>query len=429
MRRIDPLLGILVAALLVASAFGPELVCALSPRVAVGLAYPRDFPSKGSFGASQSAGHAPVGDPWGRRWAVRFQSGLAGKVPGGWKRTLLLERYSTGPDGEDQGGAGDDVVPTSLPAWERHLAEGGDRALFWAALLLGWSAFLPAGAPRSGSRRLEALFVLGLLIPGAALLAVSLALSLEAVLPELFPWLARGPLPPWLSAAGGATVAATLLILARRPPPGPELPARERSGPEDPNPGGDGPPAEPRGTSPAARAPGARPAAARSSGAAIGLAALLPLSLGWLLCYAGAHVVAVVARSKVTVGPWVSARAGSLAYQRHATPELGTLWRDASGGWCYVQGPLCAPRQVLLGLPGCEFTGLEGGDALIQAGTVCMWFSAPGKVCLVGPHGVERDEPLAPGAGQALVSLGERGPPLAELYPRLARSGVSRADR
>lgn len=136
------------------------LVRACAPQLAVDLAW---LPTPGAEVAEAWArdpiqwgppGHDPL-DPWGRPWSgveYHFEGHNAGAA--GWLR------YSCGPDGEDQGGEGDDVTVTAT-----RLILERDQA--WVQRAPGGSAALPT--PSRGQ------WVLALADQAAGVLALALA--------------------------------------------------------------------------------------------------------------------------------------------------------------------------------------------------------------------------------------------------------------
>ncbi|MCO5171570.1 MAG: hypothetical protein M9894_35150 [Planctomycetes bacterium] len=149
-------------------------------------------------------------DPWGRR--LRCVIDPAGA------RTY----YSVGPDGRDEDGGGDDVVPSERDLALARRLDGGALGLFSLAILLLWGAHGPfTRAPRSRSAGVEvgralALASLPALVAPGVLAGLVLGRRdvtdavdlLGRVLPTL--------VHPAVSALGGSVLLCTSLALAWR---------------------------------------------------------------------------------------------------------------------------------------------------------------------------------------------------------------------
>lgn len=164
-------LGALIARPLLAGTVG----AALSPRLAMALA---DCGRAGTDGVS---GH----DPWGRAWCV--------------DRGAI---WSAGPDGEDQGGAGDDLLrgdaPVEWPPWWL-LASPGETCV-GLAIAFAWALVagrLLAGSGRGAEpgRALLAFSLPGLVLGGGALAVLSRNMNLDhrpSPVFEQLPWMVAG---------------------------------------------------------------------------------------------------------------------------------------------------------------------------------------------------------------------------------------------
>lgn len=207
MRRLEPLIA--AAALsFVLGASAKVWVAALWPQLATTCAYYRDarlhgqWPGPAAGEEDPSAWSPPAADPWGRPWKVTGMFVLAG-------HGVSYGVYSTGPNGRDEQGDGDDLWPTpghgdrrwpdvvgNRPTWlllhvDLLLMLGVPGALWWGSALARLWSSRPERLAREAS-----LCVIAAGVPGVA---VGWRL-LRVPAP---------PAPPWLLVDPGLALAAS----------------------------------------------------------------------------------------------------------------------------------------------------------------------------------------------------------------------------
>ncbi len=205
----------------------PGALRAIAPSLAVEGRFLRVF--EDVFAEAEGALEGAPPDPWGRPWRAARRATIAlapEEIERGvphlaveedpWTSLVL---YSTGPDGLDQTGAGDDVIPALrmdrlevvLAAWLREVA------LALAFLPMGWA--LGASLPRQRPAG-ELAVIAGMAAPAA--LCVGLAVDvLVSSARELLPVAGTTWVSPPLALAATCTLVAVvlcaLLRLAGRP--------------------------------------------------------------------------------------------------------------------------------------------------------------------------------------------------------------------